>query len=207
MKRVIVVLGIIGMVFCMVPSSAFAAGSYVGLKLSNFTPNSDDYDGFDSTIGFELDYGNRISSSSAFEVGLLYQAPELKSAYSEDSVTLTDTTVTTIGIPFTFKGILPIADNKAELYLGGGFGIYYSTMDIKGRVGSGYYGTSVSTSESGIGYGIHLVGGADAIVTSNLAVGAEIKWDYQPTTFSDVYYSTTTNLGGLTFSLTSKYKF
>lgn len=210
MRRVIVVFSMICLVFCSVPCIALAAGSYLGLKLNKFTPNSGDYDGFDSAIGFEIDFGNRISPNSAIEIGLLYQAPEGDFYIYDDFYGMgmvAEATVTTIGIPFTFKGIMPLADNKFDIFLGVGCGLYYSKLEMDVDVEYQGWKDSVSDSINGYGYGFHLVGGADVNVTPNLAVGGEIKWDYQYTLFDEDQVNDSFNLGGLTFSLTAKYKF
>jgi hypothetical protein len=208
MKKVAVAFSLVCLVLCFAPCAALAGGSYLGLKVYQFTPNSDDFDGFDSAVGFELDLGSRFSPNSAFEIGVLYQAPEGDFDYGVGDLAIrSKATMKTIGITFTFKGILPVANNNLDLFLGLGFGMYFTTLDMD--VEASYRNREASASESvnGFGFGFHAVGGADFNVAPNLAVGAEMKWDYQNTVFDDPYFEGTYDLGGITFGITAKYKF
>lgn len=201
MKRFILAFSMACLVLCLVPCAAMAEGNSVGLKLNYFTPNSDDFDGFDSTMGFEFVYGKKLSRNAAFEVGLLYRAPE----YSESGL---DSTVTMIGIPFTFKGVLPVANN-VDLFAGAGFGLYYSNWET--TYDFTYYGYNINLDYdiNGYGFGFHLVGGADFKVTPNFALGGELKWEYCGVMFDDddTGISDTFDLGGITLGVAAKYLF
>jgi len=200
MKRFVFSLGVVLFLFALLPAAAMAEGRLsFGFKLGQFNPNDDVLNGFDTARNLEIFFGGR-SKNVAFELGLLYRAPEGYGVFKGIEGVMR---YKTIGIPLTIKGILPVGNNF-DLFAGIGWDLYYTKMEVEETKPG--YGTG-STDFNGYGAGLYFVGGADFKVTPSLALGAEMKWESSPHSFDDSHYDGPDELGGVTMGGVVTYLF
>jgi len=207
MKKVLLAVVMFVMVFAAVP--VFAANSYVALRAGAFSPNSDDQGlkDFDTGYNIEVAYGYKITPYFAVEGGVGRYSAKREASYTYGSYSSTDTmTFSAIPITATAKGVLPLADDKFELYGGAGLGYYlaYAKYESKSNVvGYTESSTSYSNSDSASAFGFHVVGGADFNISETIAIGAEAKWISVEPEFS----GSAIKIGGLIFNAGVKFKF
>lgn len=170
--------------------SAAESSNYGALKLGYFMPNndSDGLEDFDNRGCIGLAFGHKFSKQFAVEIGYEYYSTEgdfYESLTLEDADTgdlvhgilSEEDKITVWTVPVTAKILFPVS-NELTGFLGAGIGFY----NVKGESdvtwsASGYYPVNVgSMSDTGNCYGFHLVAGADLAISSNAALGLELKW-------------------------------
>ncbi|MBI4822907.1 MAG: porin family protein [Nitrospirae bacterium] len=191
MKKLLVIVSVILVMLIAGTVYAQDAKSYVDLKLGAFYPNDKEDDGmagFDTGPNLEVDFGYKLNKNFAVELGLGW--------YQSKSTEFSDEpTVSAIPIILTAKGILPVVDDKIEIFAGAGLG-YYMT---KAKSEVGLY------SVSGNALGWHVVGGADYNISKQFALGLEAKWFTVKPEYDELGFKS--DVGGVITNLALKIRF
>lgn len=175
------------MLLSAAPVLAAPASSWYGqAKLGVFVPN-DESDGlkeFDNGPSLEVSFGRRINPNLALELGIGWY----KTEWDDSDI---DAEVSVVPVTATVKGILPLMNDRLDLFAGAGVGYYFAEAEVEG------------SDDSGSAFGYHLLVGADYKLTNAVAIGAEARWFWTEPEFDgeDI------QVGGATYSLALKYSF
>jgi hypothetical protein len=173
MKRSSIIVLVFSIIFILsVPFTSYAEdkkGGYIMLKPGAYFPTGDLKDA-DFKTGFngEVVIGTYYNPNLALEFGLGYF--ESKSSVNRVDLNEKDKFWVVPAI-VNFKGVLPF--NRAELFAGAGFGVYFLNYDADG------FSTSlgkISGDENRTLLGGHVLVGGNVDITSKIFLGIEGKY-------------------------------
>jgi outer membrane protein W len=166
-------LGFVLLFIVSFPLASFSedrTGSYFVVKPGAYFPTGNlDDKGFVNSFSGEVAVGTYYTPNVALELGSGYFRSQSSNGGLELGSSEKDT-IWAVPLTVTFKGVLPLG--SAELYLGGGGGVYFTEINAKGSNASGNF--NVDAHEVAIGG--HVVGGGDIALTRHIFVGAEGKY-------------------------------
>jgi opacity protein-like surface antigen len=171
MKRqaIIIVLLLAAIFILSVPEISLAEHKngewYATLKGGAYFPTGDLQDNdFETNFNGEIVLGRYLSPNLALEFGSGYFRTEANFPTVENDVWV-------IPVIANIKGIIPIG--PAELFGGGGFGVYFANLDsnLSDPV-LGYY----TVRDNDAVFGGHFLAGANLDITKNLFLGIEGKY-------------------------------
>lgn len=138
-------------------------GSYVLIKPGAFIPANDlDREGFDTSFSGEVCVGTHMLPYVAVEAGAGYY----QTRASIEGTNFGVSEVSVLPLTATLKGVVPFFG--AELYAGGGPGVYFTEIEIKGN-------GPTTTSHPAV-FGGHILLGATVDVLPRVFIGGEAKY-------------------------------
>lgn len=180
--------------------------NYITLKSGAFFPTGDlDDDDFDDGFNGAVAFGHRFNRYFALEgeAGYFQTDTKDRGTVSSSGLTFTGRAVSdlfSIPLRITALGVLPLAEDRFELFGGVGFGVYITHLDLKldGNVtgpGGSVSGT-VSDDDTDVHVGGHFLAGANYNLSHNLFVGVEGR--YQITDEAELFGVDAFDLNGFT---------
>ena len=129
-RSIILFWGLIFLLVVSLPVMSFAedrTGSYIVIKPGAYFPTNNLHDkGFDNSFTGEIAVGTYYSPNLALEAGTGYFQTEA----TRNGLGFTEKdTIWAVPILITVKGVFPLSG--AELYAGGGGGVYFTQVNAK----------------------------------------------------------------------------
>ena len=169
--------------FSFFPAMAGEKKTYVTFKAGVYGPTGDlDDADYDTGLNGEVAFGHYIIPNLAFEAGIGHFSTEAEYpiSYSDPTLVLRGEKkdeVTCIPLTITLKAVLPA--DRFELYLGGGFGLYFA--ELEGNVSATAvvdgvpHGITASFEDSDTPIGVHIIGGFTVDIYKSFFMGVEGK--------------------------------
>ena len=177
MKRAALVVLLLAVIFMLsVPATSFAEhkkwDGYLSFKGGAYFPTGDlqDYD-FDSGFNGEVVVGMYMSPNLALEFGGGYF--KTSASYSDATGFWEDDDVWVIPVVVNIKGVLPL--KGVELFGGGGLGMYFANIDVKGYDPDPLIGPFEGDDNDAI-FGGHLMAGFNIDLSDRVFIGVEGKY-------------------------------
>lgn len=166
----------LAMILAFVPQMVFAAdrANYVVAKTGAYIPTGDlDDADYDAAFTGEVAYGRYLTPNLAFEGGVGFFSSEADGSVvvsGGNIATLSDAQMDVVPFTATIKGVAQAG--PMDLYLGGGLGVYFASLDVEGDA----FGGTLSDDDSDVVFGLHAVGGAVFNINEFMFAGVEAKY-------------------------------
>jgi hypothetical protein len=179
MKRSAIIVLLLAVIFVLsVPATSLAEhkrwDGYLSFKGGAYFPTGDlqDYD-FDSDFLGEILLGMYVNKNLALEFGSGYFKTD--ASYS-DGVSWEEDDVWVIPVIANIKGVLPL--ESVELFGGGGIGLYFANIDVKGYNNDPTLGPvgPFSGEDNDAIFGGHLLVGFNIDLSDKVFIGVEGKY-------------------------------
>jgi hypothetical protein len=176
MKRTALIVLLLAVILMLsVPAASFAEhkrwDGYLSFKGGAYWPTGDLEDlGFDSGFNGEILLGMYVNKNLALEFGGGYFKTDASfrdgAAWEEDDMWV-------IPVIVNIKGVLPL--KSVELFGGGGFGLYFANLDVKGYNPDPLIGPFSGDDDDAI-WGGHLLVGFNIDLSDKVFIGIEGKY-------------------------------
>lgn len=176
MKKALLAGAALALVMASVPQVVFAneRANYVVVRTGGYIPTGD-LDDADYDAGFtgEVAYGRYLTPNLVIEGGAGYFSSEADDNfvwYGGSYYYAADATMEVAPFTATLKGVAQAG--PVDLYVGGGVGVYFASLEVEGDA----YGGTFSDDDSDVVLGLHAVGGAVYNINDFMFAGVEAKY-------------------------------
>jgi len=176
MKKILFAGAALTIVMVSVPQMVFAydRANYVVVRTGGYIPTGDlDDANYDTGFTGEVAYGRYLTPNLVIEGGVGYFSSEADNGYSwyyGSYYYADDATMEVAPFTATLKGVAQAG--PVDLYVGGGVGAYFASLDVEGDA----YGGTFSDDDSDVVLGLHAVAGAVYNINDFMFAGVEAKY-------------------------------